>query len=359
MRHHGIAIPKARLFLYLLAFLLIGKPVMSQNEMSPIFQPVIAIHGGSGTIPRGSLTPEIEAGYRRVLTEAASAGESILRQGGSALNAVIAAVKVMEDSPLFNAGKGSVLTSEGRVEMDASIMDGNGTRAGAVAGVRSIRNPILAARAVMEKSRHVMFTGEGAEAFAIQQGLETMPPEYFIVPRRLKQLEDARKKQSLELDHTPLAPTTPQQKTDAELDPDSKFGTVGAVALDAKGNLAAATSTGGMTNKMPGRIGDSPIIGAGTYAENGVVAVSATGSGEMFMRSVGAYDIAAQMKYGNALPKPAVDAALSRISAMGGRGGFIAVDAKGGITFGFSTDGMYRASARSGEAPVVKIFKDE
>lgn len=314
--------------------------------MNRNIRPVIAIHGGSGTIPRGSLTPELEADYRRVLAEAAGAGEAILRRGGSALDAVAIATLVMEDSPLFNAGKGSVLTSEGRVEMDAAIMDGNGTRAGAVAGLRSIRNPILAARAVMEKSRHVMFTGEGAEAFAIRQGLATMPAGYFIVPRRVQQLEDAKNRQSLDLDHT--AP-----------DPDSKFGTVGAVALDAKGNLAAATTTGGMTNKLPGRIGDSPVIGAGTYAENDVVAVSATGSGEMFMRAVGAYDIAAQMKYGKALPKPAMDAVLARIGAMGGRGGFIAVDAGGGVTFGFNTDGMYRAYAKSGEAPVTRIFKDE
>ena len=277
---------KAGLCSCLLALLLIGTPAMKTPAMSQTREsvtPIIAIHGGSGTIPRGSITPEMEAGYRRVLTESILAGEAVLKQGGTALDAVVAAVRVMEDSPLFNAGKGSVLTSEGRVEMDASIMDGAGTRAGAVAGVRSIKNPILAARAVMEKSRHVMFTGEGAEAFAIGQGLETMPPGYFIIPRRIKQLEDARKRQSLDLDHTPSAPASPQKKTDAELDPDSKFGTVGAVALDSHGNLAAATTTGGMTNKMPGRIGDSPIIGAGTYAENGVVAVSATGSGEMFI----------------------------------------------------------------------------
>ncbi len=337
-------------------------------------EPVIAIHGGSGTIPRGSLTPELEAEYRAAMLQATKAGQDVLIAGGTALDAVVAAVKVMEDSPLFNAGKGAVFTSEARNEMDASIMDGNGTKAGAVAGVRRVKNPITAARAVMEKSRHVLFAGEGADAFAAAQGLEIVPESYFATERRLKQLQEAKARQQIQLDHTPSPLPSPSpspasapgadKKTqlapvEALPDIDSKFGTVGAVARDAKGNLAAATSTGGLTNKMPGRIGDSPVIGAGTYAENGVVAVSATGSGEMFMRSVGAYDIAAQIKYGKIDPATATNATLDRIKAMSGSGGFIVLDAKGGVTFGFNTNGMYRASATGQGAPSVKIFKDE
>jgi L-asparaginase / beta-aspartyl-peptidase len=333
-------------------------------------EPVIAIHGGSGTIPRGSLTPELEAEYRAAMLQATKAGQDVLVSGGSALDAVVAAVKVMEDSPLFNAGKGAVFTSEGKNEMDASIMDGNGTRAGAVAGVRRVKNPITAARAVMDKSRHVLFAGEGADAFAVAQKLEIVPESYFATERRLKQLQEAKARQQIQLDHTPSpapspSPTpSPDKKTellpvDVQPDIDSKFGTVGAVARDIRGNLAAATSTGGLTNKMPGRIGDSPVIGAGTYAENGVAAVSATGSGEMFMRSVGAYDIAAQIKYGKIDPVTATNATLDRIKAMSGQGGFIVLDGKGVVTFGFNTNGMYRASASGQQGPVVKIFKDE
>ncbi len=327
------------------------------HVISPAFaqtiQPVIVIHGGSGTIPRGSLTQELEAQFRATLLEAVKAGQVVLTSGGTSENAVVAAIRLMEDSPLFNAGKGAVFTSEGKNEMDASIMDGNSSRAGAVSGVRRVKNPIEAARAVMNKSKHVLFAGEGADAFAKAQGLEIVEESYFATPHRLKQLEDAKKRDQIQLDHTP----SPDKKT--SLDIDSKFGTVGAVALDSFGNLAAATSTGGLTNKMPGRIGDSPIIGAGTYAENGVAAISSTGSGEMFIRSVAAYDIAAQIKYAKLAPKEAADATLAHIKAIKGNGGFIIVDASGGVTFAFSTDGMYRASAKGGEVPVVKIFKDE
>lgn len=348
--------PKAVVRLALMA--LIGSTSQAHAQSSPpTVTPVIAIHGGSGTIPRGSLAPEAEAAYRAVLTEATKAGQDVLAGGGSALDAVVAAVRVMEDSPLFNAGKGAVFTSEGKNEMDASIMDGRDGKAGAVAGVRRIRNPIEAARAVMEKSRHVLFAGEGADAFAMAQKLETAPESYFATPHRLKQLEDARKRQQIQLDHTP-APA-PDKKTEAEPDTDSKFGTVGAVARDSRGNLAAATSTGGLTNKMPGRIGDSPLIGAGTYAENNVIAVSATGSGEMFIRTVASHDIAAQVKYAKLTVKTAADATLDRIAAMSGRGGFVIVAADGNVTFAFNTEGMYRASATGTAAPIVKIFKDE
>ncbi len=342
----------------------LGNTFLVQPAFAQAVEPVIAIHGGSGTIPRGTLTPELEAEYRAAMLEAVTAGQKILVGGGTALDAVVAAVKVMEDSPLFNAGKGAVFTSEAKNEMDASIMDGNGTKAGAVAGVRRVKNPITAARAVMEKSRHVLFAGEGADAFAVAQKLEIVPEVYFATDRRLKQLEEAKKRQQIQLDHTPSPPPAApgpasDKKTQAEPDIDSKYGTVGAVARDSKGNLAAATSTGGLTNKAPGRIGDSPLIGAGTYAENGVAAISATGSGEMFMRSVGSYDIAAQMKYGKLAPQAAADATLVRVRAMGGNGGFIVVDAGGGVTFSFNTNGMYRASITGMQAPVVKIYKDE
>ncbi len=310
----------------------------------------IAIHGGSGTITRATLTPEREAAYRSVLAEALEAGRRVLVADGTSVDAVVAAVKVMEDSPLFNAGKGAVFTHEGTNEMDASIMDGNGRRAGAVAGVTTVKNPVTAARAVMERSRHVMMAGKGAEQFAKEQGLEIVAPKYFWTQERWDQLQKAKERDRLPLDHD--APG----KTSA-LAEDEKFGTVGAVALDKAGNLAAATSTGGLTNKRFGRVGDSPIVGAGTWAENESVAVSATGTGEMFIRGVAAYDIAARVKYAKATPQQAADAALAQVKAIGGRGGVIVLDRAGNAVFSFTTEGMYRGLAKGDAKPEVQIYR--
>ncbi|HEX6939934.1 MAG TPA: isoaspartyl peptidase/L-asparaginase, partial [Longimicrobiales bacterium] len=252
---------------------------------------VIAIHGGAGTIRRGDMTPELEQAYRAKLEEALRAGYAILEKGGTSLDAVVAAIVVMEDSPLFNAGKGAVFTSEGKNELDAAIMDGATLRAGAVAGVTRVKNPIRLARAVMEHSPHVMLAGAGAEAFAGEQGLELVDPSYFFTQHRWDALQRAK----AEAAGTPVSrPDGPQ----AFFPDDRKFGTVGAVALDRHGNLAAGTSTGGMTTKRWGRIGDSPIIGAGTYANNASCAVSATGHGEYFIRNVVAHDICARVEYG-------------------------------------------------------------
>lgn len=317
---------------------------MPANAQDQAF--AIAIHGGAGTIPRRSMTPEREREYRAVLTESLKAGQAVLARGGSSLDAVTSAVMVMEDSPLFNAGKGACFTSEGRTELDASIMDGASLAAGAVAGLRRIRNPIVAARAVMEQSPHVLFAGEGADAFAAAQGLETVPETYFHTEERWRQLQHAKERNQIQLDHS-----LP--------DEERKFGTVGAVAIDGRRNLAAATSTGGMTNKLPGRVGDSPIIGAGTYAENGVVAASGTGSGEMFIRTSGAYDIAARIRYAGVPAQQAAEATLETIRRLDGRGGFVFVDGAGEPGFAFTTEGMYRGFARGDAKPVVKIYQDE
>jgi L-asparaginase / beta-aspartyl-peptidase len=338
------------------ASLLLMITASSGTAIAQDLQPAIAIHGGAGTIPRGSMTAELEKDYRDTMTASLKAGQSVLLAGGSAVDAVVAAIRIMEDSPLFNAGKGAVFTNLGTNEMDASIMDGSTQKAGAIAGVRRVKNPIEAARAVMDKSRHVMFAGEGADAFAKAQGLEIVPESYFATERRLEQLERAKKRDQLQLDHTPAPPA---KKTDLLHDSDSKYGTVGAVALDRRGNLAAGTSTGGLTNKMPGRIGDSPIIGAGTYAQNGLVAISATGTGEMFMRSVAAYDVAARMKYGREQSAVAGSNALEQVRKLGGNGGFVIMDVTGETNFVFNTSGMYRGSATGSAEPKVMIYGNE
>jgi beta-aspartyl-peptidase (threonine type) len=311
---------------------------------------VIAIHGGAGTITRASLTPEREASYRAVLAEALEAGRRVLAANGTSLDAVVAAVKVMEDSPLFNAGKGAVFTHEGTNGMDASIMDGKDRRAGAVAAVTVVRNPIEAARAVMDRSRHVMMAGKGAELFAKEQGLAIVEPKYFWTQERWDQLQRAKERDRLQLDHDAPAKTS-------ALEEDEKFGTVGAVALDRAGNLAAATSTGGLTNKRFGRVGDSPIVGAGTWAENESVAVSATGTGEMFIRGVAAYDIAARVKYKGTSPQRAADEALEQVKSLGGRGGVIVLDRAGSAVFSFNTEGMYRGVAKGDAKPEVHIYR--
>jgi len=286
---------------------------------------VIVLHGGAGDISAQNTPPEKQAALKSALTEALTAGKKVLSNGGTSLDAVVAAIKVLEDSPLFNAGKGAVLTAEGKAEMDAAIMDGKTLKAGAVAGITIVKNPITAARAVMDHSEHVMLAGKGAEQFAREQKLEIVDPAYFITPERWKSFQKMKEQDSL--------------KRVKE-----KFGTVGAVALDLDGNLAAATSTGGMMMKKFGRIGDSPIIGAGTYANNDACAVSCTGHGEFFIRYVVAYDIAAQMLYKDWSVDKASDFVINhKLKDVGGEGGAICLDRKGNIATPFNTPGMYRA----------------
>ena len=317
--------------------------------------PILAIHGGAGTITRTAMSADKEAAYQQALNDILAAGQRILVDGGSALDAVTEAVRLLEECPLFNAGKGAVLTSAGTYELDASIMDGATLAAGAVTCVKRVRNPILAARAVMEHSEHVLFTSEGAEAFAQAQGLEFVEPDYYYTEARYAQWQRARQQDGMALlDHDAASLMA---KENAPIDPDSKLGTVGAVACDAQGRLAAATSTGGVTNKKVGRVGDTPIIGAGCFANN-VAAVSCTGTGEMFIRAVAAYDVAAQMEYaGKSLADASDDVVMRKLMAINGRGGLIAVDAHGNVALPFNTEGMYRGFARGAEAPVVSIYR--
>jgi len=291
----------------------------------------IAIHGGAGAVPRATLSAEREQRYRRGLEAALEGGYALLERGGSSLDAVATAVRILEDDAVFNAGHGAALTREGAAELDAAIMDGRQLRAGAVASVRHVRNPIELARRVMEKSRHVLLVGAGAEEFALEEKLTLVPNHYFRTAERLEQLEFERRGERVS-DLVPPAPPTTQ-------------GTVGAVARDAAGNLAAATSTGGMTNKRPGRVGDSPIIGAGTYAKNGVCAVSATGHGEYFIRAVAAHHVCTAVEYRGLTLQQAVHELLHGIlRALGGDGGLIAVDRDGQIVMEFSTEGMFRGA---------------
>lgn len=315
---------------------------------------VLIVHGGAGTILKSRMTPELEKAYTDGLAEALKKGYKILENGGTSLDAVEAAVKVLENNPLFNAGKGAVFTNEGRNELDASIMDGEKLAAGAVAGVTTVKNPITAARAVMEKSNHVMMAGEGADKFAAKAGLEIVDPSYFFTEQRWKALQQVKKEDSLktELDHS-------DKKSSSYnfINQDSKFGTVGAVALDKNGNLAAATSTGGMTNKRFGRVGDSPIIGAGTYADNNTCAISCTGWGEFYIRLVMAKTISDMMEFGKiSLKKAAEEMVIKRLTNLGGDGGLIAVDNKGNIAMPFNTEGMYRGYIK-GDKMVVEIYK--
>ncbi|CAM3501438.1 isoaspartyl peptidase/L-asparaginase [Bordetella sputigena] len=326
-----------------------------------MIQPVVAIHGGAGTMSRASITPEQEREYLDALNEILSAAQAVLARGGSALDAVTEAVTRLEDCPLFNAGHGAVYTSAGTHELDASIMDGATLRSGAIANVNCVRNPVLAARRVMENSKHVFFVGQGAEAFAREQGLEIVDPSYFSTPARYEQLLRVQREQpgAAVLDHDGQAMVAGvQPAASAPIDPDRKFGTVGAVALDAQGNLAAATSTGGVTNKQVGRVGDAPLIGAGCYAANATCAVSTTGTGEMFIRMVASYDVAAQMEYrGVSLEEAAHSVMHEKLPRIGGKGGLIAVDGKGNVSLTFNTEGMYRGYARVGEAPVAAIYR--
>ncbi|MGB7923188.1 MAG: isoaspartyl peptidase/L-asparaginase [Pyrinomonadaceae bacterium] len=314
------------------------------------------IHGGAGTILKSNMTAEAEAAYREKMKEALLAGYNILKNDGSSLDAVEAAIRILEDSPLFNAGKGAVLTSEGTAELDASIMEGKSLNAGAVASLKHVKNPISLARMVMEKSPHVMMVGDGAEVFAKQQGVELVPQDYFITEKRQKDLEKAKEAEKKEA--SPSKGANPE-KEQRPAPTDQKHGTVGAVALDKSGNLAAGTSTGGMTNKKFGRVGDSPVIGAGTYANNRTCAVSATGHGEYFIRSVVAYDISALMEYKGLTLKDAANfVIMNKLDKLGGTGGVIAIDHQGNIAMPFNTPGMYRGYVGMDGKVVVEIYKD-
>jgi beta-aspartyl-peptidase (threonine type) len=309
----------------------------------------IAIHGGAGTLMTGSITPEKEKAFHEKLSEALMAGYSILTQGGNSVDAVEAAVRMLEDSPLFNAGKGSVFNSDGKNEMDASIMNGKNLKAGAVAEVHTVRNPITAAKAVMEHSPHVLLASEGAEKFAKEQGLEIVDPSYFFDEERHKQWLATKDSDNASWagDSMPV-PSGSSEK---------KFGTVGCVALDSNGNLAAGTSTGGVNNKKFGRVGDSPIIGAGTYANNKTCAVSCTGEGEFFIRNVVSYDISALMEYKGFNITQATTEAIKNIAQMGGEGGLIAMDNQGNIVAPFNTSSMFRGWITTAGEKYTGIFR--
>lgn len=309
----------------------------------------IAIHGGAGTIFKEDMTPELEDVYRQALKEAMDAGYAVLENGGTAINAVKAAVVVMEDCPLFNAGKGSVFTKKGLNEMDAAIMDGSTLDAGAIAGVRNIRNPVELAEEVMLHSGHVFLSGKGANDFAIKQGIKLEPDEYFYSEYRYDQWREIRDSDLYQLDH----------KSDklVGLMKDKKFGTVGAVACDEEGNIAAATSTGGMTNKRYGRIGDSPMIGVGTYANNKTCAISCTGHGEIFIKAVAAYDVSCLMEYKNmTLLEACEEVVLKKLVVMHGDGGLIGIDAKGNAAMVFNSAGMYRGLRNNDGENVIAIY---
>lgn len=314
----------------------------------------LVIHGGAGTISPDDMTPEREADYHATLEEALRAGHEILEAGGTSLDAVVAAVRTMEDAPIFNAGRGAVFTHEGTNELDAAIMDGSTRDAGAVAGVRQIRNPITLARMVMERSPHVFMAGEGAEVFGVENDVETVDPDYFFTQERWDALQRAIQSEETALRSAP-------SNTDADaFVANLPLGTVGAVARDKQGNLAAATSTGGMTNKRFGRIGDVPVIGAGTYADNETCAVSATGHGEYFIRNVVAHDICARMDHlGETLEQAASYVVMERLVEHGGSGGVIAIDRDGRTAMPFNTSGMYRGSMGPDGVPFTAIYQDE
>jgi beta-aspartyl-peptidase (threonine type) len=355
--------------IYLIVFSLVFISCKNQNELNLLSNKkgenidttqirtnefAIIIHGGAGTILKQNLTSEQEAAFKATLKEAISVGYNILKNGGSSLDAVEKTINVMEDSPLFNAGKGAVFTNAGTNELDASIMDGKTLNAGASASTTTVRNPINLARAVMEHSPHVMLSGKGAELFAKEQGLQLVDPSYFFTEKRYQSLQKIKDSEKIELDH---------DDKQAFYDPfikDSKFGTVGCVALDQHGNLAAGTSTGGMTNKRWGRIGDAPIIGAGTYANNNTCGVSSTGWGEYFIRAMVAHDISALMDYkGLTLADAAKEVIQNKLTTLGGTGGIVAVDKNGNMVAEFNTAGMYRATMNDKGELTIGIYKDE
>ena len=313
---------------------------------------VLVVHGGAGTILKSQMDAGKEQAYKTAISEALEKGYEILYNGGSSVDAVEAAIRILEDNPLFNAGKGAVFANSGKNELDASIMNGQTLEAGAVAGVTTIKNPVSAARAVMEKSSHVMMAGAGAEAFAQKQGLTIVDPSYFFTKERWEALQRTKREDSLNA-------KAGKKDNSAVVKTDPKFGTVGAVALDKQGNLAAATSTGGMANKRYGRIGDSPVIGAGTYANNATCAVSCTGWGEFFIRLVMAKTVSDMMEFGKmSLRQATEEMIMKRLPALGGDGGLIAVDREGNISFPFNTAGMYRGYIKKDGIKVINIYKN-
>jgi len=335
-------------FILWLCFIILETEAQTSSNSSNI---TLVIHGGAGTIEKKYMDQEKETAYKNELTEALYAGLEVLEKGGTSIEAVAVAIIILEDSPLFNAGKGAVFTNEGKNELDASIMDGLTLNAGAVASITIIKNPILAALEVMNHSPHVMLVGKGADVFARERNLKIVEPSYFYTDHRYQQLEKRLKTEEGQK-KTPGQGKYRRQTQD-------KFGTVGAVALDQYGNLAAGTSTGGTTNKRWGRVGDSPIIGAGTYADNQSCAVSGTGHGEYFIRAVVAYDIGALMKYGKKNLKEAAEEVVNnKLVDMGGEGGIIAVDVQGNYTMTFNSSGMYRGVIKKGKAPQVFIYRE-
>jgi len=311
----------------------------------------MAIHGGAGTILKEDMTPELEEAYLRGLKAALDAGYAVLEEGGSSVNAVKAAIVILEDNMLFNAGRGSVFTKKGLQEMDAAIMDGQSLSAGAVCGVRNVRNPIELAEEVMLHSNHIFLSGKGANDFAIKQGIKLEPDEYFFSQFRYDQWKEIRDSDNYSLDHT-------HQRLD-ELLREKKFGTVGAVACDDKGNVAAGTSTGGMTNKKYGRIGDSPLIGAGTYANNNTCAISCTGHGERFIQVVAAYDVSCLMEYkGMSLQDAMTIVVKDKLVKIDGEGGMIGVDGKGNAALIFNCAGMYRAFRNNEGSESISIYEE-
>ncbi len=312
----------------------------------------LVIHGGAGTIVKSSMTPEKEKAYKAALELALKTGDSILANGGTAIDAVVATIKIMEDNPLFNAGKGAVFTNEGKNELDASIMDGSNLKAGAIAGVTTIKNPITAALAVMNKSEHVMMAGKGAEKFAEDQGCIIVSPSYFYTKDRWQSLQKAKQKDAQKVDSS--------NAIKDPLNKDFKYGTVGCAALDKYGNIASGTSTGGMTNKKYGRIGDAPIIGSGTYADNNTCAISCTGWGEYFIRLSMAKAISDRMELkGMSLEDAAKEMIHKKLPALGGDGGLVGIDKEGNITMQFCTPGMYRGYINKKGEMVIKIYKED
>ncbi len=349
---------RSRLTLAAVALALCASPAAAQEAPRWSF----AIHGGAGVIERASLTPEQDAAYRAALHRALEAGSAVLAAGGSSLDAVQAAIELMEDDPLFNAGRGAVFTAAGRNELDAAVMNGSDLTAGAVAGLTTTRHPIAAARAVMEQSPHVMLIGEGADTFAASVGLEQVDPAFFFTERRWRGLETALRAQNLPIPERPAGAPGPMAENTALPAPplnERKFGTVGAVALDSQGRLAAGTSTGGMTAKRWGRVGDVPVLGAGTYASNrDGCAVSATGDGEFYIRASVARDICARIA-GGSTTQAAAQAEVDDALSLGGSGGVIVMDSQGRPSFAMTTSGMYRGSISSDGQAAVAIYGDE
>lgn len=360
---------RIKYILLLISILVISNSMTNLKEKTPPkemhSESVLVIHGGAGTILRENMTNEQDKAYREQLEKVLRSGMKALKEGKTSVETVELVIKLMEDSPLFNAGKGAVFNHNGAQEMDASIMNGADLNAGAVTGVQHIKNPIAAAKMVMEKSKHVLLSGEGAEEFAKEQALELVDPKYFYDENRYKQLKNAIKRAEVELDHNGKKSSQAIEKEDGKQGSvwskeSEKFGTVGAVALDYKGNLAAGTSTGGMTNKQYGRIGDSPIIGAGTYANNKTCAVSCTGHGEYFIRNVVAYDVAAIMDYQHKSLKEAAEYVVNtKLKEQSASGGLIALDAKGNVAMPFNTKGMYRGVIYEDGRIEVKICEEE